>query len=226
MRRLPTEESITMTIWDISLPISGALPTYLGDPSFKIRLVQRIDQGDVSDVSLVTMSAHIGTHVDAPSHLVRGGKTIDELSLNTLIGPSVVIDYRGNEAISRTFLENCPEVVKAERVLFRTRNSELWNTSTFATHYVGLAIDGARWLIDNGTKLIGIDYLSIDPPGNQDLPVHQALLSSGVVILEGLNLGRIRPGSYLLLCLPLNLLGGEGAPARAILLDSIDDHAI
>ena len=113
-----------------------------------------------------------------------------------------------------------------ERVLFKTQNSELWDSSTFASHYIGLTTDGARWLVKNGTKLVGIDYLSIDPPGNQALPVHQELLSNGIVILEGLNLGGVRSGGYFLVCLPLNLLGKEGAPARAILLDDIDNPDI
>lgn len=212
-----------MTIWDISVAISGELPAYLGDPSFKSRLIQRIDQGKVSDVSLITMSAHIGTHIDAPSHLIQGAKTIDQLSLGTLVGPAVVVDYQGTSTIDRTFLENSPEIVNMERVLFKTQNSRLWYSSTFASEYVGLTTDGARWLVENGTKLVGIDYLSIDPPGNQDLPTHQTLLSNGIVILEGINLGRVRSGSYFLVCLPLNLLGKEGAPARAILLDDIDN---
>ncbi len=205
-------------MWDVTVAISSRVPTYLGDPSYKRRLVQSIADGKTADVSLLTLSAHIGTHVDAPSHLIAGGKTVDALELGILIGPACVVEFSGRGPITEEFLEGAGIPAGQERVLFKTRNSDLWDMPEFQNDYVGLNVEAADWLIDNGTRLVGIDYLSIDAPGNPDLPAHHALLDNEIVVVEGLDLRKVSPGRFNLVCLPMKIEGSEGAPARVILL--------
>jgi arylformamidase len=205
-------------MWDVTVAISSRVPTYLGDPSYKRRLVQSIADGKTADVSLLTLSAHIGTHVDAPSHLIAGGKTVDALDLGILIGPACVVGFSGRGPITEEFLEGAGIPAGQERVLFKTRNSDLWDMPEFQNDYVGLNVEAADWLIDNGTRLVGIDYLSIDAPGNPDLPAHRALLDNEIVVVEGLDLRQVSPGRFNLVCLPMKIEGSEGAPARVILL--------
>lgn len=207
-----------MQIWDVTLSLGSAIPTYRGDPSYKRRVVQAIADGRPADVSMLTMSAHIGTHVDAPSHVILGGKTVDALDLDVMVGPVRVVEFDGLGPITAEFLEGADIVEAQERIIFKTRNSSLWEQSEFQDDYVGLSLDGANWLINKGVKLVGIDYLSIDAPGAPDLPVHRALLSSGVVVVEGLDLRLVTQGPYNLVCLPMKIEGSEGAPARVILL--------
>ena len=209
-------------MWDVTVTIDSTVPTYLGDPSYKRRVVQAIADGKPSDVSLLTLSAHIGTHVDAPSHLIPGGKTVDLLELDVMVGPAYVVDFSGGGPITTEHLEAADIPEGQERVLFRTRNSSLWERSEFVDDYVGLGVDGAEWLVSRGVKLVGIDYLSVDAPGVPDLPVHRLLLSSGVVVVEGLNLKQVSQGLYNLVCLPIKIAGSEGAPARVILLPYAD----
>ena len=205
-------------MWDVTVTIDSTVPTYLGDPSFKRRVVQAIADGKPADVSLLTLSAHTGTHVDAPSHLIPGGKTVDALDLTAMVGLARVVEFDAPGAITAEFLKGIDNLSADERILFKTRNSSLWEKQVFAEDYVGLSVDAANWLIDKGVRLVGIDYLSIDAPGDADLPVHRALLANDVVVVESLNLMQVSEGHYQLVCLPMKVGGSEGAPARVILL--------
>ncbi len=205
-------------MWDVTVTIDPTLPTYQGDPSFKRRVVQAIADGKPADVSLLTLSAHTGTHVDAPSHLIPGGKTVDALDLAVMVGLARVVEFDAQGAITAEFFEGIDNLGADERILLKTRNSSLWGNQGFAEDYVGLSVDAADWLIDKSVKLVGIDYLSIDAPGNAGLPVHHALLENDVVVVESLNLEQVPEGYYQLVCLPMKIGGSEGAPARVILL--------
>jgi arylformamidase len=207
-----------MTYIDISVPISSELPTYSGDPPLHIELWQSMAKGAICDVRTLTMGTHTGTHVDAPAHFIPGGRTVDELSIDDCIGPVQIIDISSapQGPVEVQQLEGLdPEI---PRVLLRTRNSVLWDKSTFDSSFTALSEPAAQLLVQKGIRLIGIDYLSIAPFG-EPAPAHRDLLSAGVVILEGLNLSQVSAGRYTLICLPLKLRGAEGAPARAILVD-------
>jgi len=207
-----------MEIKDLTLTVGSSTPTYLGDPSFKRRLVQSISANDPTNVSLLTMSAHIGTHVDAPSHLFNEANSIEKLSLDILVGPVLVVEYGGLGPITSNDMENFGITGEIPRVLFKTRNSEFLDHKEFVNDYVGLTEEAGKWLVYHGIQLIGIDYLSVDAPENKNFPVHRAMLSAGVVVVEGLSLGNTPVGEYTLVCLPMKLEGTEGAPARVILL--------
>ncbi len=209
-----------MTIYDISLPISEVLPVWPGDPPVHITHSSRLDLGDEATVSRLNFGAHTGTHVDAPAHFVAGGTGVDRLDLDLLVGPAMVVHVLEASTISADLLESLDIPPRTERVLFRTRNTELWarHSTEFDKEFVAITEDGARWLVSRGVRLVGVDYLSV-APFRDPVPTHQTLLRAGMIVVEGLDLGQVAQGRYQFICLPLKLAGGDGAPARAILLD-------
>ena len=210
-----------MAIYDISVPLSGTTPTYPSDPAIEIQSWSDLGRGDRANVSLLHFGAHSGTHVDAPAHFMAGGLKVDALPLEKLLGEVTVVevplDVRAIDAdlVSR----NCNQAT--QRVLFKTRNSGFWNNpeAGFRTDYTYLEPAAARRLTEIGIQLVGIDYLSIEQYESERFETHLILLSSGVVILEGVDLQNVSAGRYELICLPLRIAGGsgDGAPARAIL---------
>ncbi len=208
-----------MPIYDISLPISESLVTWPGDPPVRLTHISHLERGDRATVTRLDMGAHTGTHVDAPCHFVLGGAGVDTLDLSVLVGPALVVEALEAETLTAEVLAGLPIPAGSERVLFHTRNSGLWARGEgFAKDFVGVSEDGARWLIERGVRLVGVDYLSVAPYG-ASVPTHQALLRAGVIVVEGLNLDGIAPGVYQLVCLPLKIVGCDGAPARAILME-------
>ena len=209
-----------MTIYDISLGISASLPVWPGDPRVVLELANSIDRGDEVNVTRLSMSAHTGTHVDAPHHFLNDRRTVDALPLDILTGPCYVVQLPdGVEEISAEVLERVQIGSDTTRVLFGTRNSRLWVTgeTTFQEDFVAVSDDGAEWLVEHGIRLVGVDYLSVAPYTAPKL-THDILLRAGVVVVEGLDLSQTPRGFYDLYCLPLKLLGADGAPARAILI--------
>lgn len=208
-----------MKIYDVSLAISPDLPVWPGDPPVELQRVESISAGSKANVSSLACGAHIGTHIDAPIHFIDGADSVDQIDLQTLIGRVHVIDLQGEETITASKLEAAGITKRARRLLFKTDNSRLWHQGhpSFFEDYVALEADAAEWLVERGIRLVGIDYLSIAP--FQDVvPTHRILLNAGVVVVEGLDLWSIPPGRYTLYCLPLNLKGSDGAPARVILI--------
>lgn len=208
-----------MHMYDVSLPISEGLPVWPGDPRVTLIQESHLDRGDPYTVTRLSMSAHTGTHVDAPAHCVPGGVGIDGLDLNLLIGPAWVIDVGEKQAITAEVLEGLSIPADAHRVLFRTRNSErwAWDAWEFDPSFVAIQPDGARWLVEQGIRLVGIDALSV-APFDDDVPTHRILLNAGVIVVEGLRLDGVERGIYHLICLPLPIVGSDGAPARVILI--------
>jgi arylformamidase len=209
-----------VTIYDISLSVSESLPVWPGDPPVRITHASHLDLGDEATVSRLDLGAHTGTHVDAPAHFVAGGTGVDRLDLNLLVGPARVVHVPQASTISADVLQSLAIPPGTERLLFRTRNSELWAqpSTTFDEGFVAITEDAARWLVARGCRLVGVDYLSV-APFRDPVPTHQILLRAGIIVVEGLDLGQVAPGTYQFVCLPLKLSGGDGAPARAILLD-------
>jgi arylformamidase len=211
---------LNMPIYDVSLPISGTLVVWPGDPPVHISQPQHLDKGDMATVSRLELGAHTGTHVDAPLHFIRGGSGVDSLDLNVLVGPALVVHALEVDELSAEVLEGLAIPPGTRRVLVRTRNSDRWarGERAFDESFVAISEDGARWLVERGLRLVGVDYLSVAPFGNV-APTHQTLLRAGIIPVEGLNLSEIAPGVYELFCLPIKIVGGDGAPARVILVD-------
>ncbi|HEU4794382.1 MAG TPA: cyclase family protein [Pyrinomonadaceae bacterium] len=208
-----------MPIYDISVPLSAELPVYPGDPVIEIHDALVLAKGDPANVSLLNFGAHTGTHVDAPAHFIEGAKKVESLALDVLLGEAEVIEVPSEiRVIDQEFV-----ATESTRVLFKTRNSEYWGGNNrkadFRADFTYLDLPAAKKLIENGVKLVGIDYLSVEQFGSKDHEVHRALLEHEVIILEGLNLTDVPAGKYELICLPLRLRSnlGDGAPARAVL---------
>lgn len=198
---------------DISVGIRPGMVHYPGDPGVALRHDKHLDRGDVATVSQLDLGVHTGTHVDAPVHFLRGAAGIDELVLDDMIGPARVIDIPDREIITAKDLAPA-EIARGERVLLRTRNSSrVWSTDTFVEDYAHIDLTAARLFADLPVRMIGIDYLSIGR-GDDGPEVHRILLSVGVVLIEGLDLSRVAAGRYDVVCMPIKILGGDGAPAR------------
>jgi arylformamidase len=201
---------------DISASIDEAMPTFEGDPPVRIERVKSLAAGDVCNLTRIDMGAHTGTHIDAAVHFVEGGSSSEAIPLEAVMGPAWVVDARDQRGpITARDVARYDIPTGETRLLFRTPNSQLWDRPGFQTSFVGFDAGGASALVERGAALVGIDYLSIAPFGDPT-PTHVALLSARVVILEGLDLGRVEPGPYELLCLPLRIAGSDGAPARAL----------
>ena len=211
--------SINMKIYDVTFPISAAAPIYEGDPPVEIKTVNSLEKGDAANVSQICCGVHTATHVDAPHHFIEGAKRVHELDLEKLIGDCLVIELNENEtAVEPEHLEN---LNGAERILFKTRNSNFWNApgKKFRTDFTYITTEAARILAEKNVKLVGIDYLSVEKFDSKDFATHKILLEKEIVILEGLDLREVSGGEYELICLPLKYIGGagDGAPARTIL---------
>ena len=210
-----------MRIYDVSVPISAETPVYPGDPAVKISQWAAIARGDAANVSLLNFGAHTATHVDAPSHFIEGASRVDAAPLDALLGPARVVRIPDDaHAITADHLAN-ENLEGTARVLFKTRNSAFWGAAAegFRRDFTYVAPDAARALVRAGVRLVGMDYLSVEKFQAEKFETHEILLSSGVVILEGLDLREVEGGDYELICLPLKIASGtgDGAPARAVL---------
>jgi arylformamidase len=207
-------------IYDVSVPIQNGMPVWPSDPPVKLTpsVHPSRDGSHTIRLTAIDMGSHTGTHIDAPSHFVEGGRTLDQIPLDWLVGAATVFQIDGVRAISRKDLARF-DWTNVERVLFKTANSAMWADSNFNRDFVALEPQAAQFLVERGVRLVGIDYLSIDPFGSVAHPAHFALLPNDVVVLEGLDLRQVTPGHYHMVALPLNLHGADGAPTRVILMD-------
>ena len=206
-----------MAIHDISVPIRPGMHIYRNNPGYSRSLYQAIADGAEANVSELDLGAHTGTHVDGPAHFYEGGPGTEVLDLEAMIGPCLIVEIpdRGLQPIDGDALEATGAPAGTERLLLKTTNSQLWNRDEFTHDFIRLDHSGARWVLDRGIRLIGIDYLSI---GDGD--AHRALLAKPIVALEGLDLRETEPGPYELICLPMHLADGcDGAPSRVVLRD-------
>jgi arylformamidase len=204
---------------DVTVPLNAQLPTYPNNTPFSLEPIKRLARGDSSNVSTLHMSAHTGTHVDAPRHFFDDGPGTEALSLDLLIGRTRVIEVTSRDAIAAQDLSGL-DLSADVRLLIKTRNSQLWDSPEFHTDYVGVTESGAKHLVDHGIKVVGVDYLSVEQFRTPGAPAHHVLLGAGTIVIEGLNLRDVEPGIYDMYCLPLRIVGADGAPARVILCQS------
>jgi len=205
-----------MPLYDASLPIRKGMAIFPGDPQFAIEPVCEVTKGDRFNLAAMTIGTHLGTHVDPPAHYLEGAASVDQLPLDTLIGPGVVLDMTGRPAVDRLALE-ASAIGNHVRVLLKTDNSARLPDSKFHEDYVSLTEDGAAYLVDRGVRLVGIDYLSIEKYDSPGAPVHLTLLRSGIIVVEGVFLLEVPTGPCEIFCLPLRIEGADGAPARVVI---------
>jgi len=212
-----------MKIYDISIPISEDMHIFPGDPPFTVTKIKEISKGKTANVSSIAMGSHTGTHIDPPLHFVKDSQGIDKIPLDRFVGRAIVIDLCNVETeITKKDLDEFDEkITRGDIVLFKTKNSEIWNGKEFREDFIYLTKDAGQYLLKKGIKTVGIDYLSIEEYKNKTAPVHHLLLENDVIIIEGVNLKGIKPGEYFFACLPLKIKEGDGAPARAILIEGL-----
>ncbi len=202
---------------DVSVPLRTGMVNWPHNPPVRIEPLLDMERGDVCNVSTISLDSHTGTHMDAPLHFIRDGKSLNRMPFSATIGPARVIGIRDPESITTDEIR--PHRIRhGERILFKTRNStRCWKTDTFVEDFVYLSTEAANFLTDRGVQTVGVDYLSVGGYMKNIDEVHRVLLGAGVWIIEGLNLSMVKPGHVELICLPLKVIRGDGAPARAIL---------
>lgn len=208
-------------LYDVSLAVSNGMVTWPGDPEVNIRPYKSIKEGASSNVSILQLGSHTGTHIDVPYHFIDGGRTLDNIPIELFVGKARLFELGVLEKIDVGDLERL-NLNGVSRVLFKTRNSDFWKRNEgFRKDFIYLSGEGAKYLVDSGIKMVGIDYLSVEEFGNKSAPAHHALLGAGIIIIEGLNLSGVKEGEYEIICAPLKIKGGDGAPAR-VFLEKLD----
>ena len=205
-----------MKLIDVSVPLDAQLPTYPHNTPYTLEPIKRVARGDSSNVSTLHMSTHTGTHVDAPRHFFDDGAGTEALPLELLVGRARVIQIDSRTGIAAEDLRAI-DLSDDIRVLIKTHNSQLWGSPEFHTDYVGVTESGAKHLVEHGIKVVGVDYLSVEQFKNPGAPAHHVLLGAGTIVIEGLDLRDVDPGLYEMFCLPLRVVGSDGAPARVVL---------
>lgn len=222
MRKASVDQAGSITgfaeVYDISASLE-TVASYPGDRLFSLEWLSRIEDGAGYNLSALTLSSHAGTHLDAPAHLLKDGRTIEQYPLQRFLVPAQVIPVVEVESIKPSDLQGV-KIKSGGALLFQTNNSVtgILRQRDFKESYVYLSEAAARLCVDLGAGLVGIDSLSVDRYGDDSAPAHHSLLENDVLILEGIDLQGVPPGHYLLLCLPLKIAGGEASPARAALV--------
>jgi arylformamidase len=201
---------------DVSISIHSRMVRWPGDPEIVIERLFDVGRGDPHTLSRVSMGAHTGTHVDAPAHFLEKGPGIDQMPLDVMVSTARILAIRHSEEITADELEG-HGIRPGETILFKTANStRCWKHNSFVADFVSLSAGAARLLVSSRARLVGIDYLSVGGFKKHGAEVHRILLEAGIWIVEGLDLSEVEPGTYEFLCLPLKILGCDGAPARVL----------
>ena len=202
---------------DVSVPLRSGMVHWPDNPPVRIERMLDMERGDAANVSLISLGAHTGTHMDAPVHFVRGGEGMDRMPLDATVGRARVVGIQDPTSIKPDELRPLG-LAPGERVLFKTLNSaRVWQTDEFVEDFVYVSQEAARYLVECGVRTVGVDYLSVGGFHKDGVETHEALLGAGIWVIEGLDLSEVEPGEYELICLPLKVQGSDGAPARAIL---------
>lgn len=202
---------------DISMRVDSETPLWPGSVEVRFETARSIERGDSNNVTNLRMDVHTGTHVDAPSHFIAGGRTVDQVGLAPFVGHATVVNAGDSAELTREALEAAAIPLSVRRLLLQTANSTVAPGAEFDPDFTALSPEAASWLVERYDLLaLGIDYLSVQPYSGSD-DVHKTLLGAEVALIEGLDLRGVEPGDYELLCLPVNLVGVEAAPARALI---------
>lgn len=204
---------------DVSIAIYPGMCQWVGEEIVATDVLSQTPD-DVANVTRLVLTSHTGTHVDPPRHFVHGGSTVDQIPLDRWIGPCWVSDLtQAEDEVTAADLEAAGIPDGISRLILKTSNSSLWENTpdTFNDRFVGLSLDGAQWVVEHGIQLVGIDYLSVGPFHTTGTETHLTLLENDVIVVEGLDLRDVQQDAYELLCMPLKLRNGDGAPARVAL---------
>ncbi len=206
-------------IYDISVKLGAEAIDYPGDRPYSRELTLSLDRGDFCELSALSLSAHSGTHLDAPAHFMAGAKTIDQYGIADFVLPAQVVHIPDPESVKAAHLADL-RIEAGQALLFRTENSRTGRCcrGRFYREYVYFSPEAARVCVEKEVGLVGLDYVTIEQYENKDFDSHKILLEAGVLILESLDLRAVPAGEYSLFCLPLKLKGAEASPVRAVLM--------
>lgn len=207
------------TFYDISVMLGLESIDYPGDTPYDRKLICSMDSGDAYDLSSLSMSAHSGTHIDAPAHFIPGGKTLDQYPVESFMLSAKVVETHGDDLVRPEEFSKV-ETRPGEALLFKTRNSSSGDcrNGCFSEQFVSLSLEAADLCVERKLGLVGLDYITIEKAGDLSFPVHKRLMAENILILEGIDLSAVSAGRYTLLCLPLKTDGAEAAPLRAVLM--------
>ena len=205
---------------DISVTLKEGMIAFSAEPLLQLERRRSMARGHKANNTTIHMSVHTGTHMDSPRHFIADGKTIDQMPFDITLGQARVIEISDPVSVKAEELAQ-HNIKRGERILLKTRNSpKFWQTDTISGDFIYITRGAARFLVDAGVKLVGIDSLSVgslDDPDQTTPDTHQILLGNETWIIEGLNLTGVSAGNYNLICLPLKLNDTEGSPVRAII---------
>jgi arylformamidase len=202
-------------LYDITRTISPDIAVWPGDTPYSSRLVMAIAEGSAVNVTTLTLSAHTGTHTDAPYHFTDDGPRVGEVSLESYLGPARVISVNKTGGLLPADLEG-HDLTGVERLLFHTPASDVPDEQ-WPDAIAHMTPEMAAHLASLGVKLVGLDSPSMDHLDSKDLPGHNAMLKHGITIIEGLALKGVPDGDYELIALPLKLADSDASPVRAVL---------
>lgn len=202
--------------YDLSASISEKLVTFPGDPQYKIENIRSLEKGSKFHLSKIHLGNHTGTHIDYPSHVIKNGKNSNDFPIESLIGHGLIVEVPSTESsITKEFIKK-QAILENDFVFFKTSNSRLSKTANFTDNYVYIEPEAAEELLKKRVKIVGIDYISVDKYESEDLPVHKALLSNNVLIVEGLELNNVPSGRCKIYIMPIKINKMDGLPARVM----------
>ncbi len=205
------------TKWiDITLPVKPGMLRWPGDALVRFIKMKEMKKGAQNNLSAISLGSHTGTHMDAPLHFFAGGKSLDKMPLEAVIGPARVLEIKDKECVKSDELRRF-NILKGERILIKTANSGFKKARSFRENFTYISLEAAKYILSRGVRTLGIDYLSVGGFKKDGTEVHRALLGAGIWLIEGLDLSGVKPGKYELFCLPLKTVGLEGAPARVVI---------
>ncbi|EDY21776.1 cyclase family protein [Chthoniobacter flavus Ellin428] len=202
---------------DISVPLCSTMHGWPGNPPTVVTMFNGTAKGDVCNVSAINFNSHTGTHMDAPLHFLHGAKSMDALPWDAVIGEARVVEIKDKKAIKPAELKKL-KLKEGERILFKTPNSaRSWKKAEFDKDFVYVSKEAAQYIVDCGVQTVGIDYLSVGGFYKDGIETHHILLGAEVWIIEGIDLSKVKPGNYDLICLPIKFQNGDGAPSRCLI---------
>ncbi|MDK2824731.1 MAG: arylformamidase [Clostridia bacterium] len=206
-----------MKIIDISQTLEEPMVYYPSVKKFEFKWARHYSKGDISSLSEISMGSHVGTHLDSPYHFIENGKNLNEMDLDIFYGKARVIEVpEEQDKITAEFLKTIGDL--DERILFKTKNSRMYELKVFKEDYVYIDREAAAYIAQFPVKLVGIDYVSVDMY-KKSKEAHMILLSRGIALLENIVLNEVNDGLYKLVCFPIKVKDAEAALCRAVLIE-------
>jgi arylformamidase len=201
---------------DLTHPLKDNITVYPGTPPPAFTPTSTIEKDGFAE-KIISMTTHTGTHMDAPSHILSGGRSLDEFPVDTFIGKGVALNCTQMSSISLSFIQSKKaEIKQAEFILFYTGWQDKWNTPHYFDEFPTLAIEAVEWLLPFKPKALGFDVISVDKMSDETLPNHHLLLNHEILIIENMNnLNRLIGKDFLLYCIPLKIENSDASPVRA-----------